>query len=38
LQSQLISDARDRVREKPVQSLAIALAAGFLLRHLLRSR
>jgi ElaB/YqjD/DUF883 family membrane-anchored ribosome-binding protein len=38
LQTQLLSDARVRVREKPVTTIAIAVAAGFLLRHLLRSR
>ncbi len=38
MQEQLVSKARLRIREKPVQSLAIAVAAGFLLRHLLKSR
>ena len=38
LQEQLIEDARVRVREKPVAALAIAIAAGFLLSQLLRSR
>jgi ElaB/YqjD/DUF883 family membrane-anchored ribosome-binding protein len=38
LQEQLIEEARVRVREKPVAALAIAVAAGFLLCQLLRSR
>lgn len=38
MQEQLLADARVRVREKPVTTIAIAVAAGFLLRHLLRSR
>ncbi|HEV7618937.1 MAG TPA: hypothetical protein VGO51_12645 [Burkholderiaceae bacterium] len=38
LQEQLIEDVRVHVREKPVAALAIAIAAGFLLSQLLRSR
>lgn len=33
---QWLSDVRDYVREKPVQSVAIALGAGWLLARLLR--
>ncbi|MES2534716.1 MAG: hypothetical protein V4632_02490 [Pseudomonadota bacterium] len=38
VQENVIADARVRVRDKPVTSLAIAVAAGFLIRHLLRLR
>jgi ElaB/YqjD/DUF883 family membrane-anchored ribosome-binding protein len=38
VQENIIADARVRVRDKPVTALAIAVAAGFLIRHLLRLR
>lgn len=38
LQQKLTDDCRSYVREKPVASLAIAAAAGFLISRLLRSR
>lgn len=38
VQDQWVSQARDQIRERPVASLAIAMAAGFVLRHLLFSR
>ena len=38
LQDQWVSGARDQIRERPVAALAVALAAGFVLRHLLFSR
>ncbi len=38
MQDQVISDARVRVREKPVTALVIAVAVGFLLNQLWRSR
>lgn len=37
-QQQLLDDTRSYVREKPGTAIAIAVAAGFLLRSLLRSR
>lgn len=38
VQDHLVTGARDQIRERPVAALAIALAAGFVLRHLLSSR
>ena len=38
MQSQVLADTRQRIREKPVAALAIAAAAGFLLRQLMRGR
>jgi ElaB/YqjD/DUF883 family membrane-anchored ribosome-binding protein len=38
LQGQWVGEARDQIRERPVAALAVALAAGFVLRHLLFSR
>jgi ElaB/YqjD/DUF883 family membrane-anchored ribosome-binding protein len=37
-QQQLLEDTRSYVREKPGTAIAIAVAAGFLLRSLFRSR
>jgi ElaB/YqjD/DUF883 family membrane-anchored ribosome-binding protein len=37
-QQQLLDDTRAYVREKPAAAIAIAVAAGFLLRSLFRSR
>lgn len=37
-EEQLLSDTREYVREKPGTAIAIAVAAGFLLRSLFRSR
>jgi ElaB/YqjD/DUF883 family membrane-anchored ribosome-binding protein len=37
-QQQLLDDTRSYVREKPGTAIAIALAAGFVLRSLFRSR
>jgi ElaB/YqjD/DUF883 family membrane-anchored ribosome-binding protein len=38
LQGQVVADARIRVQEKPVTAIAIAIAAGFVISQLLRSR
>lgn len=38
MQEQLLADAREQVREKPVAALAIAVAAGFILSRLFSSR
>ena len=38
MQSQVVADTRQRIREQPMAALAIAAAAGFLLRSLLRGR
>jgi ElaB/YqjD/DUF883 family membrane-anchored ribosome-binding protein len=38
VQDKFLAQTRTHIREKPVQSLAIAVAAGFLLRQLLKSR
>jgi ElaB/YqjD/DUF883 family membrane-anchored ribosome-binding protein len=38
MQQELLEDARVRVRDRPVTALAIAVAAGFVLASLLRSR
>lgn len=37
-QAQLVDDTRARIREKPMAALAIAAAAGFVLRALMRGR
>ena len=36
VQSQVVADTRQRIREQPMAALAIAAAAGFLLRQLLQ--
>jgi ElaB/YqjD/DUF883 family membrane-anchored ribosome-binding protein len=38
VQDKVLAQTRLRIREKPVQSLAIAVAVGFVLRQLLKSR
>lgn len=37
-QAQVLDDTRQRIREKPMAALAIAAAAGFVLRALMRGR
>lgn len=37
-QAQMLDDTRQRIREKPMAALAIAAAAGFMLRQLLGGR
>jgi ElaB/YqjD/DUF883 family membrane-anchored ribosome-binding protein len=37
-QQQVLSNTRERIREKPMLAVGIAVAAGFLLRQLFRSR
>lgn len=37
-QGQMLDDTRQRIREKPMAALAIAAAAGFVLRQLMRGR
>ena len=36
VQSHVVADTRHRIREKPIAALAIAAAAGFLVRQLFR--
>lgn len=38
VQSQVVADTRQRIREKPMAALAIAAAAGFLIRQMLSGR
>lgn len=38
MQQELLEDTRGRVRDRPVTALAIAIAAGFILHGLIRSR
>ncbi|MDO8299584.1 hypothetical protein [Lacisediminimonas sp.] len=38
VQSQVVADTRQRIRDKPMAAMAIAVAAGFLVRQLFRRR